>query len=225
MPSGFKKLLAILKPNFSHMHIAVAGNIGAGKSTLAQKLAQHYKWEVFYESVDDNPYLEDFYSDMHKWAFHLQVYFLSTRIQQVLDIQAAQHTIIQDRTIYEDAVIFAKNLHASGHINPRDYANYLNLFETMTGFVKSPDLLIYLRAGMPTLVERIEKRGRDYENNIKLEYLRKLGDAYEDWISTYNKGKLLIINADQLDFVARPEDLGKVIEKVDRELYGIFSND
>jgi len=206
------------------MHIAVAGNIGAGKSTLAQKLAQHYKWEVFYESVDDNPYLEDFYGDMHKWAFHLQVYFLSTRIKQVLDIQAAEHTIIQDRTIYEDAVIFAKNLHASGHINRRDYSNYLNLFETMTGFVKPPDLLIYLRAGMPTLVERIEKRGRDYENNIKLDYLRKLGETYEDWISTYNKGKLLIINADQLDFVARQEDLGKVIEKVDRELYGIFSD-
>ena len=205
------------------MHIAVAGNIGAGKSTLAQKLAQHYKWEVFYESVDDNPYLIDFYGDMHKWAFHLQVYFLSSRIKQVMNIQTASHSIIQDRTIYEDAVIFAKNLAASGHINPRDYSNYLNLFETMTSFVKPPDLLIYLRAGMPTLVERIEKRGRDYENNIKLEYLRKLGESYEEWISTYSKGKLLIINADQLDFVERAEDLGKVIEKVDAELFGIFS--
>ena len=205
------------------MHIAVAGNIGAGKSTLAQKLAQHYKWEVFYESVDDNPYLEDFYGDMQQWAFHLQVYFLSSRIKQVMDIQNARHTIIQDRTIYEDSVIFAKNLAASGHINPRDYMNYLNLFETMTSFVKPPDLLIYLRAGMPTLVERIEKRGRDYENNIKLEYLRKLGESYEEWISSYTKGKLLIINADQLDFVERPADLGKVIEKVDGELFGIFS--
>lgn len=205
------------------MHIAVAGNIGAGKSTLAQKLAQHYNWEVFYESVDDNPYLEDFYGDMNQWAFHLQVYFLSTRIKQVLDIQAASHTIIQDRTIYEDAVIFAKNLHSSGHINPRDYQNYLSLFDTMTSFVKPPDLLIYLRAGMPTLVQRIEKRGREYENNIKLEYLRKLGDAYEEWISQYDKGKLLIINADELDFVTYKEDLGKVIEKVDRELFGIFS--
>jgi len=205
------------------MHIAVAGNIGAGKSTLAQKLAQHYKWEVFYESVDDNPYLGDFYGDMQKWAFHLQVYFLSSRIKQVMDIQAAKHSIIQDRTIYEDAVIFAKNLAASGHINPRDYDNYLKLFDTMTSFVKPPDLLIYLRAGMPTLVERIQKRGREYENNIKLEYLRKLGESYEDWIGTYNKGKVLIINADQLDFVERPEDLGKVIEKVDSELFGIFS--
>jgi len=205
------------------MHIAVAGNIGAGKSTLAQKLAQHYKWEVFYESVDDNPYLEDFYADMHKWAFHLQVYFLSSRIKQVMDIQATDQTIIQDRTIYEDAVIFAKNLSVSGHITQRDYENYLKLFDTMTSFVKPPDLLIYLRAGMPTLVERIEKRGRGYENNIKLEYLRKLGESYEEWISGYTKGKLLIINADQLDFVERPEDLGKVIEKVDSELFGIFS--
>lgn len=205
------------------MHIAVAGNIGAGKSTLAQKLAQHYKWEVFFESVDDNPYLEDFYTDMTQWAFHLQVYFLSTRIKQVLDIQAARHTIIQDRTIYEDAVIFARNLHHSGHINTRDYQNYLNLFDTMTGMVKPPDLLIYLRASMPTLVHRIEKRGREYENNIKLEYLRRLGESYEEWISGYSKGKLLVINADHLDFVARPEDLGKVIEKIDRELFGIFS--
>ena len=205
------------------MHIAVAGNIGAGKSTLAGKLAQHYKWEVFYESVDDNPYLEDFYEDMHSWAFHLQVYFLSSRIKQVQGIQAASHTIIQDRTIYEDAVIFAKNLHASGHINIRDYNNYHNLFDTMTSFVKPPDLLIYLRAGMPTLVERIQKRGRDYENNIKLDYLRKLGESYEEWIDGYDKGKLLIINADQLDFVSRPQDLGHVIEKVDAELFGLFN--
>lgn len=206
------------------MHIAVAGNIGAGKSTLAQKLAQHYNWEVFYESVDDNPYLSDFYDDMNQWAFHLQVYFLSTRIKQVLDIQAAQKTIIQDRTIYEDAVIFARNLHASGHINQRDYLNYLNLFDTMTGFVKAPDLLIYLRASMPTLVKRIEMRGRAYENNIKLEYLRKLGESYEEWISGYNRGKLLVINADELDFVQKPEDLGKIIGMVDREFYGIFGS-
>lgn len=205
------------------MHIAIAGNIGAGKSTLAQRLAQHYKWDVFFESVDDNPYLEDFYSDMHAWAFHLQVYFLSSRIRQVMDIQASQNTVIQDRTIYEDAVIFARNLHASGHILSRDYANYLKLFETMTSLIKPPDLLIYLKASMPTLVERIQRRGREFENNIKLDYLKRLGESYEDWISTYNKGKLLVINADNLDFVARPEDLGKVIEKVDGELFGIFS--
>ena len=205
------------------MHIAVAGNIGAGKSTLATKLAQHYRWEVFYESVDDNPYLEDFYSDMHSWAFHLQIYFLSSRIKQVQNIQKSTNTIIQDRTIYEDAVIFAKNLNLSGHINDRDYSNYLNLFETMTSFIKPPDLLIYLRAGMPTLVERIQKRGRDYENNIKLDYLKKLGEAYEHWIEGYDKGNLLIINADQLDFVERPEDLGLVIEKVDGQLFGLFN--
>lgn len=205
------------------MHIAIAGNIGAGKSTLAQRLAQHYKWDVFFESVDDNPYLEDFYTDMHAWAFHLQVYFLSSRIRQVMDIQASRNTVIQDRTIYEDAVIFAKNLHASGHIQSRDYANYLKLFETMTSLIKPPDLLIYLKASMPTLVERIQRRGREFENNIKLDYLKRLGESYEDWISTYTKGKLLVINADNLDFVERPEDLGKVIEKVDGELFGIFS--
>lgn len=204
------------------MHIGIAGNIGVGKSTLAGKLAQHYKWEVYYESVDDNPYLEDFYQNMESWAFHLQVYFLSSRIKQVQGIQAASHTIIQDRTIYEDAVIFAKNLHQSGHINSRDYANYLSLFETMTSFIKPPDLLIYLRAGMPTLVDRIQKRGREYENNIKLDYLRKLGEAYEEWIAGYNKGKLLIINADNLDFVGRPSDLGMIIEKIDAEMFGLF---
>jgi len=205
------------------MHIAVAGNIGAGKSTLAQKLAQHYRWDVFYESVDDNPYLEDFYADMHGWAFHLQIYFLSSRIKQVQDIQKSTNTIIQDRTIYEDAVIFAKNLNSTGHINDRDYSNYLNLFETMTSFIKPPDLLIYLRANMPTLVERIQKRGREYENNIKLDYLKKLGEAYENWIEKYDKGNLLIINADQLDFVERPQDLGIVIEKVDAQLFGLFN--
>ncbi len=204
------------------MHIAVAGNIGVGKSTLAGKLAQHYKWEVYYESVDDNPYLEDFYNNMESWAFHLQVYFLSSRIRQVQGIQESSHTIIQDRTIYEDAVIFARNLHQSGHINPRDYANYLSLFDTMTSFIKPPDLLIYLRAGMPTLVDRIQKRGREYENNIKLDYLRKLGESYEEWIAGYNKGKLLIINADNLDFVDRPEDLGLIIEKIDAEIFGLF---
>lgn len=205
------------------MHIAVAGNIGVGKSTLAGKLAQHYKWEVYYESVDDNPYLEDFYESMESWAFHLQVYFLSSRIKQVQGIQASTNTIIQDRTIYEDAVIFARNLHQSGHINDRDYANYLSLFDTMTSFIKPPDLLIYLRAGMPTLVDRIQKRGRNYENNIKLEYLRKLGEAYEEWIAGYSKGKLLIINADNLDFVERPQDLGLIIEKIDAELFGLFT--
>lgn len=205
------------------MHIAVAGNIGVGKSTLAGKLAQHYKWEVYYESVDDNPYLEDFYQSMESWAFHLQVYFLSSRIKQVQGIQASSNTIIQDRTIYEDAVIFARNLHHSGHINDRDYANYLSLFDTMTSFIKPPDLLIYLRAGMPTLVDRIQKRGRNYENNIKLEYLRKLGEAYEEWIAGYSKGKLLVINADNLDFVERPQDLGLIIEKIDAELFGLFT--
>lgn len=213
-----------MRPKFFAMHIAIAGNIGAGKSTLAQKLAQHYRWEVFFESVDDNPYLSDFYDNMDQWAFHLQIYFLSSRIRQVIEIQAARNTIVQDRTIYEDAVIFAKNLHASGHINSRDYANYLKLYETMTDFIKPPDLLIYLKAGMPTLVERIQKRGRDFENNIKLDYLKKLGESYDEWISGYNKGKLLIINADNLDFVANAEDLGRVIEKVDAELFGIFSD-
>lgn len=204
------------------MHIAIAGNIGAGKTTLATKLAQHYRWDIFYESVDDNPYLEDFYLDMPRWAFNLQIYFLNSRVDQVLKIAEHKKTVIQDRTIYEDAHIFAKNLSESGFLAQRDYKNYLKLFESIKGFIKAPDLLIYLKASVPTLVDRIQKRGRHYEQNMRLDYLRNLGNNYESWIGNYKEGKLLIIDVNSLDFVEKPEDFGFIVSQVDRELFGLF---
>ena len=203
-------------------HIAVAGNIGSGKTTLAEKLAKHYNWIPLYESVDQNPYLRDFYDDMTRWAFHLQIYFLNSRFNQVRQIRESEKTIIQDRTIYEDAHIFAPNLHAMGLMSNRDFNNYTSLFELMESLVGSPDLLIYLRSSIPNLVSQIHKRGRDYENSISIDYLSRLNERYEAWIQTYDKGKLVIIDVDNFDFVNNPEDLGTIINRIDAELNGLF---
>jgi len=204
------------------MHVAIAGNIGAGKTTLTDLLSKHYKWEAHYESVDKNPYLDDFYAEMERWSFNLQVFFLNSRFRQILDIRQGDKNIIQDRTIYEDAHIFAPNLHAMGLMTNRDYSNYSSLFELMERLVQPPDLLIYLRASISTLVDQIHKRGRDYENSISIDYLSRLNERYEAWISTYTKGKLLIIDVDNLDFVDNQEDLGKIIDRIDAQINGLF---
>ncbi len=204
------------------MHIAVAGNIGAGKTTLTKFLAKHYKWEAQLEDVVDNPYLDDFYNQMERWSFNLQVYFLNSRFRQVLQIRESGKDIIQDRTIYEDAHIFAPNLHAMGLMTNRDFENYRSLFDLMESLVKGPDLLIYLRSSIPNLVSQIHKRGRDYENSISIDYLSRLNERYEAWIHGYDKGSLLVIDVDHLDFVANPEDLGLVINKIDAEINGLF---
>ncbi|WP_308990758.1 deoxynucleoside kinase [Mariniflexile litorale] len=204
------------------MHIAIAGNIGAGKTTLTKLLAKHYKWEAQLEDVVDNPYLDDFYNQMERWSFNLQVYFLNSRFRQVLQIRESGKDIIQDRTIYEDAHIFAPNLHAMGLMTNRDYENYKSLFDLMESLVKGPDVLIYLRSSIPNLVSQIHKRGRDYENSISIDYLSRLNERYEAWIHGYTKGKLLIIDVDKLDFVDKPEDLGQVINTIDAEINGLF---
>ncbi len=204
------------------MHIAVAGNIGSGKTTLTDLLSAHYNWEAQYEDVDENPYLNDFYEDMKRWSFNLQVYFLNSRFKQVIDIRNSGKTIIQDRTIYEDAHIFAPNLHAMGLMATRDYENYFRLFKLMSTLIDAPDLLIYLRATVPTLVNQIQKRGREYENTIRIDYLTRLNERYEAWISSYKLGKLLIINVNELDFKERRNDLSNIIERVDAELHGLF---
>ena len=204
------------------MHVAIAGNIGAGKTTLTKLLAKHYKWEAQLEDVVDNPYLDDFYNQMERWSFNLQVYFLNSRFRQVLQIRESGKNIIQDRTIYEDAHIFAPNLHAMGLMTNRDFENYNSLFELMESLVQGPDLLIYLRSSIPNLVNQIHKRGRDYENSISIDYLSRLNERYEAWISKYNKGKLLIIDVDDLNFVDKPEDLGSVINRIDAEIHGLF---
>jgi len=204
------------------MHIAVAGNIGVGKTTLTELLAKNFNWEPHYELVDDNPYLDDFYTDMQRWAFNLQVYFLNSRFGQLKEIQESGKNIIQDRTIYEDAQIFAPNLHAMGLMTSRDFENYANLFELMASFVKPPDLLIYLRASVPTLVKQIQARGRAYESSIRIDYLTRLNERYEAWISGYTQGKLLIIDTDDLDFTENQEDLGFIVDKVNAELHGLF---
>ncbi|MGS4346622.1 deoxynucleoside kinase [Myroides odoratus] len=204
------------------MHIAIAGNIGAGKTTLTDLLAKHYGWEAHYEDVVDNPYLDDFYHQMDRWSFNLQVYFLNSRFRQVLQIRQSGKTIIQDRTIYEDAHIFAPNLHAMGLMSNRDFKNYATLFDLMQDLVAAPDLLIYLRSTVPNLVGQIHKRGREYENSISIEYLSGLNDRYENWIKSYDKGKLLVIDVDELDFVDKPEDLGSIIHKIDTEINGLF---
>lgn len=203
-------------------HIAVCGNIGSGKTTLTEKLAKHYGWNPLYESVDNNPYLRDFYQDMTKWAFHVQIYFLNSRFRQINEIHGSEKPTIQDRTIYEDAYIFAANLHQSGHISERDYRSYLDIFHSMITFVKPPDLLIYLKASVPKLVRQIEKRGRDFEYSIRLEYLRQLNKQYESWISNYKDGKLLTIDVDQLDFVENIDDFSFIVDKVDLELNSLF---
>lgn len=203
-------------------HVAIAGNIGAGKTTLCTQLGKSFNWEIHYESADDNPYLVDFYNDMNRWSFNLQIYFLNSRYRQILSILSGEKTVIQDRTIYEDAYIFARNLYDMGLMTGRDYHNYLDLFETMSSQIQPPDLLIYLRAGIPTLVDHIQLRGRDYEGSISLDYLRRLNEKYEAWIETYRSGRLLIINSDELDFANNQEDLATVVNMVQAELHGLF---
>jgi len=203
-------------------HVAIAGNIGAGKTTLAELLGKHFNWEVQYEDIENNPYLFDFYQDMPRWSFNLQVFFLNSRFKQLLKIRKSRRTIVQDRTIYEDAKIFAPNLHAMGLMSSRDFDNYSELFNTISSMVEPPDLMIYLRASIPALVERIQRRGREYEDNLRLDYLRRLNDFYEKWIKSYKDGKLLIIDVDNINFADNPEDLGEVINKVTAELHGLF---
>ena len=197
------------------MHIAIAGNIGAGKTSLTELLAKHYNWEAHFEDVIDNPYLDDFYNHMERWSFNLQIYFLKSRFQQLLAIKNNPKTIIQDRTIYEDAHIFAPNLKAMGLMNLRDFKNYQELFELMESLIKGPDLLIYLRSSIPNLVNKIHKRGRDYETSISIDYLSRLNERYEAWTSTYDKGKIVIIDVDNMDFVENKDDLKHIIGKID----------
>ncbi len=204
------------------MHLAVAGNIGSGKTTLTSLLAKHYNWEPHYESLEDNPYISDFYEEMQRWSFNLQVYFLNSRFNSIQRIQETGQNVIQDRTIYEDAYIFAPNLHAMGLMSTRDFDTYQSLFTSVKSMVKAPDLLIYLRASIPALVSRIQKRGRDYEDSIRLDYLKRLNERYEAWISTYKEGKLLIIEVDEIDFETNPEHLGDIISKVDADINGLF---
>jgi len=204
------------------MHIAVTGNIGAGKTTLTTMLAKHYGWNAQFEDVDHNPYLDDFYQDMSKWSFALQMYFLGSRFRQVKEIRESGKNIIQDRTIYEDAYIFAENLNEMNLLSERDYQNYSSLFELMKGFVSAPDLLIYLRANISTLTRQIAKRGRDYETGISIDYLMRLNNKYENWIGNYKEGKLLIIDVNDLDFVEREEDFGYILDRIDAELNGLF---
>lgn len=204
------------------MHIALAGNIGAGKTTLTELLAKHYKWKPHFEDVDENPYLNDFYNDMQRWSFNLQIYFLNSRFKQIIDIRKSGQTVIQDRTIYEDSEIFAPNLHSMGLMSTRDFNNYKTLFDLMVSLVQPPDLLIYLRASVPTLVNQIQKRGREYENSIRIDYLKQLNDRYEKWIKSYKAGKVLTFNVDELDFTTRPEDLRYIIDKIDAQIHGLF---
>jgi len=200
------------------MHIAIAGNIGAGKTSLAELIAKHYHWEAHFEDVIDNPYLDDFYNNMERWSFNLQVYFLKSRFQQLLAFQNSNKTIVQDRTIYEDAFIFAPNLNAMGLMNQRDFKNYRELFDLMESLIEGPDLLIYLRSSIPNLVNKIHKRGREYENSISIEYLSRLNERYEAWVSTYDKNKMVIIDVDDLDFVENKEDFKTVLAEIDKGL-------
>ncbi len=203
------------------MHIAIAGNIGSGKTTLTRLLSKHFGWKPHFEEVDNNPYLESFYEDMKRWSFNLQIYFLNSRFRQVMDIRKSGEDVIQDRTIYEDAYIFAANLYDMGLMETRDYQSYQQLFELMSSFLQAPDLLIYLRASVPTLVRQIQKRNRDYEQSIRLDYLKALNKRYENWIANYNKGKLLIIESDDID-LEKPEDLSIVIDQINGSLNGLF---
>ena len=205
------------------MHIAIAGNIGSGKTTLTSLLSNHYNWDAHYEDTQENPYLNDFYEDMQRWSFNLQIYFLNSRFKQIVEIQRGTKEIVQDRTIYEDAYIFAANLHDMGLMSSRDYNNYLDVFESVKEFIKPPDLLIYLKASVPTLVNQIQRRGREYESGIRLDYLSKLNERYENWIGNYKEGKLLTINVDRINFADKPEDLGEIINKIDAELFSLFS--
>ena len=208
--------------NTEFSYYAIAGNIGAGKSSLTTLLARHFKWKAYYESVDDNPYLSDFYEDMRRWSFNLQVYFLSSRFKSQKEIVNTRESFVQDRTIYEDVEIFAKNLYQMGLMSKRDFENYNNLFREMVAFLTPPDLLIYLRADVPTLVRQIQQRGRDYETSIRIEYLERLNNLYEEWIDRYPHEKL-IVDTDHLDFVNSKQDLGKIIEMVEQRRFGFFS--
>lgn len=204
------------------MHIAIAGNIGSGKTTLTKLLSKHYNWEAKYEEVESNPYLADFYYDMTRWSFNLQIYFLKERFKGIVDIQKSDNNVIQDRTIYEDAMIFAPNLHSMGLMTTRDFENYKSLFDLMLSLVKPPDLLIYLKSSIPNLVSQIHKRGREYEASIRIDYLSGLNDRYNNWISQYTDGKILIIDVDNIKYEDRPEDLSYVIDKIDANLHGLF---
>jgi len=204
------------------MHIAVAGNIGSGKTTLTSLLSKHFGWDAHFEDVDDNPYLNDFYNDMQRWSFNLQIYFLNTRFNQILSFRRSGKTLVQDRTIYEDAFIFAPNLHAMGLMSTRDFENYFTLFNMLSSLIQPPDLVIYLRASVPTLVKQIQKRGRKYEDNIRLDYLKRLNERYEAWIESYKLGKMLIVDVDNYNFIDKPEDLSVVIDKVNASVHGLF---
>lgn len=203
------------------MHIAIAGNIGSGKTTLTKLLAARYGWTPRFEPVDNNPYLEDFYHDMNRWSFNLQVYFLNKRFKEVVEISKSTDTIIQDRTIYEDACIFAPNLHDQGYMSDRDFKNYTDLFNLMMSLVKKPQLMIYIRSSIPTLVRHIEKRGRDYEKSIRIDYLTGLQKRYDDWLSTYD-GELITIDGDKINFEDSKEDFRKITDMIDASLYGLF---
>jgi deoxyadenosine/deoxycytidine kinase len=203
-------------------HIAIAGNIGAGKTTLTQMLAKQYKWTPQFESTEDNPYLYDFYNDMQRWSFNLQIYFLNSRLKQILEIQHGAATVIQDRTIYEDAYIFAPNLHEMGLMSRRDFENYAQFFQTLKTMVKPPDLLIYLKTSIPTLVDRIQKRGREYEENIRLDYLKRLNEHYNNWIDKYDDGPLLIIESDHINFDETQEGFSQIIDKIEAQINGLF---
>ncbi len=203
-------------------HIAVAGNIGAGKTTLTTMLARHYKWTPHFEDVEHNPYLVDFYQDMHRWSFNLQIYFLNNRLRQLIEIRKGKDAVIQDRTVYEDAHIFAPNLYEMGLMTNRDFENYFSFFQTLKNLISPPDLLIYLKASIPKLVDQIQKRGREYEENIRLDYLRRLNNFYDKWIETYKDGPLLIIEVDQLNFAEKEEDFAEVVRKIDAQVHGLF---
>lgn len=204
------------------MHVAVAGNIGSGKTTLTTILSKHYNWSAKFEDVDVNPYLTDFYNDMSRWSFNLQIYFLKERFKGIIEIAKESRPVIQDRTIYEDAKIFAPNLHTMGLMSSRDFDNYTSLFNLMLSLVKPPDLLIYLRSSIPNLVAQIEKRGREYESGIRIDYLSGLNKRYDEWISSYSDGKLLIIDVDEIKFENNREGLGYIVDKIDTLLHGLF---
>ena len=206
----------------NNLHIAVSGNIGSGKTTLTGLLSKHYGWQAHFEDADDNPYINDFYAEMQRWSFNMQIYFLNNRFNQVLEIREGKNAVIQDRTIYEDAYIFAPDLHSMGLMTTRDFETYFSLFNLLDRFVQPPDLLVYLRASVPRLVSQIQNRGREYEEAIRLDYLKRLNERYEAWISTYDKGKLLIIDVDNNNFRDDPEDLGEIIRKIDAEVHGLF---
>jgi len=209
-------------PKSNIKHVAIAGNIGAGKTTLTAMLAKHYKWTPHFEDVEHNPYLVDFYEDMHRWSFNLQVYFLNTRIRQLINIHKGKETVIQDRTIYEDAHIFAPNLYEMGLMTARDFENYSSFFSTLRNLINPPDLLIYLKASIPKLVDNIQKRGRDYEENIRLDYLKRLNEFYNKWIEKYADGPLLVVEVDDIDFANSEEDFAEVVKRIDAQIYGLF---